>query len=324
MAVRWEIQTATGAPGAIGAAQLRGADAAELAGALGALGIDPVPVGSARLRDLWGIDRAVVARWTPESAWLMPHGGPRVMRRVAAELSARVGPAEGLSDRARFPEAATLLEARVLAALARACSPLAVGLLLDQARRWPAESADAPDPARPPGGEAPAALGRLLSPALVVAVGAANIGKSALVNALAGRTVSIVADEPGTTRDHVGVLLDCAGLIVRYVDTPGVRDNAGPMERQSAEIAAGLVARADLVLRCGDAGRAPVTLGADRASMRIGLRADLGAAAWGPELSVSALRGEGLAELVRAVRERLVPEGALRDPRPWRFWEGAP
>ncbi len=47
-------------------------------------------------------------------------------------------------------------------------------------------------------------LRRLIDPPLVVAIGPPNIGKSSLLNALAGRSVALVADEAGTTRDHVG------------------------------------------------------------------------------------------------------------------------
>jgi hypothetical protein len=321
MAVRWEIQTSTGAPGAIAAIQIAGESAGELEAALDRLGIPPVDRGRAGLRDLVGIDRGVVARWAPESVQLMPHAGPRVVRRLAAEMTARLGPAGIPEERARFPEAGTLLEARVLEALSRAASPLATGLLLDQPRRWPAEAQELDDPPASAGGEAPRELMRLIEPALVVAVGAANIGKSALVNALAGRQVSVVADAPGTTRDHVGVLLDCAGVVVRYVDTPGVREAAGRIEGDAAAIAGELARRADLVLLCGDAGSGPPIVDEGGAILRVGLRSDLGLAAWGPELRVSALTGDGIPGLVAAVRERLVPRAALDDPRPWRFWE---
>jgi hypothetical protein len=321
--VRWEIQTATGAPGAIAVVQIAGGGAPEIESALRALGIEPVGPGRAGLRDLMGVDTGVVTRWTPGSAHLMPHGGPRVVRRLAAAIAERLGPAQGVPDRERFPEAGSLLEARVLGAVARAASPLALRLLLDQARRWPAGTHDLEDPPPVRGGEAPPELSRLLEPALVVAVGAANIGKSALVNALAGRPVSIVADEPGTTRDHVGVLLDCAGLVVRYVDTPGVRADAAPVEEEARAIAGELLEPADLVLACGDAHHAPPENAYGATSLRVAVRSDLGRAAWAPAVSVSALTGDGLPELVAAIRERLVPETALRDPRPWRFWGAA-
>jgi hypothetical protein len=54
--------------------------------------------------------------------------------------------------------------------------------------------------------------------------------------------------------------------------------------------------------------------------LTVGLRSDLGATP-GADLSVSALTGDGLEELVTRIRTTLVPEAALQDPRPWQFWQ---
>src|SRR5690606_29621187 len=124
-------------------------------------------------------------------------------------------------------------------------------------------------------------LNRLVTPPTVVALGPPNIGKSTLLNALAKRGVAIVADQPGTTRDHVGVRLDLGGLVVTYIDTPGI-DAAGAgdaIQREAQELALSAAASADLVLLCADATSgflAPPTGSGE--ALRVGLRADLGTA----------------------------------------------
>ena len=53
-----------------------------------------------------------------------------------------------------------------------------------------------------------------------------NVGKSSLLNALAGETRSIVDDVAGTTRDPVDELIDFGGSIWRFIDTAGLRKRA--------------------------------------------------------------------------------------------------
>jgi tRNA modification GTPase len=325
-AITWTLATPPGA-GAVAIIQLEG----DIDAALAACGIALVAVGEVKVRDLMGVDRGVVARFTPTLCQLMPHGGVAVVRGLAAELERRfartdaagrsVSQEQGLlpprsGGPPEYPEARSEVEARALAALARAASPLAVDLLLAQHELWSRPGA-ASDPARD------AILNRLIDPPLVVAVGASNVGKSTLVNALAGRSVSIVADEPGTTRDHVGVMLDLGGLVVRYVDTPGLRQGADELEKEAVAGAMEVAASADLVLVCGDATAPPPELPAalsHRARLTLVLRADLGGAAYDADALVSVLRGQGIGELVALIRERLVPSALLREERVWKFW----
>jgi tRNA modification GTPase len=312
MGATWSIQTPTGAPGAIGAVLLSATSGEALDAALARLGVASVGVGAVAVRDLSGVDRGIVARWSPTSAHFMPHGGAAVMRALVVALGASGLEQAAADPRRDYPEAATLLEARMLATLARAASPLAIDLLLEQPRRWSADPDASPDAARDQ------TLNRLVEPPLVVLRGPPNIGKSSLINALAGRRVALVSDVPGTTRDHVGVMVELSGLVVRLVDTPGVRATGDAIETEAAGIAARLTAAADLVLRCGDHSAAPPDVAEPH--LTIATRLDLGLPGWVFEAGVSALTGEGLAELAGRIRERLVPSATLADPAPWRFW----
>jgi tRNA modification GTPase len=93
---------------------------------------------------------------------------------------------------------------------------------------------------------------------LVVAVtGAPNVGKSSLVNALAGRDVAIVSPSPGTTRDALEVTIDLGGVMVTLIDTAGLRETDDPVEAEGVRRALARAASADLVLEVYDASTIP-------------------------------------------------------------------
>ncbi len=307
--------------GAIAAILIRG----DVTAALAALDIKPVLPGQLALRSLAGVDTGVVACWSTDAATLMPHAGPAVVAALLdALLRAGLVPLEGDDPLTMYPEAGSLLEARMLCALARAASPLALDLLLQQPERHRAFAGAMPDAADLARSRR---LCRLIDPPLVAALGPPNIGKSTLLNTLAGRGVSLVADMQGTTRDHVGANLDLAGLVVRYMDAPGIwRDGArDPIDRAAAELALNAARSADLLLLCGDALNPPIEnpfpgVPCLRVALRTDLLPDPGEPAFAADAAVSAKTGAGIENLVAAIREAMVPSADLTNPRPWWFW----
>ena len=88
--------------------------------------------------------------------------------------------------------------------------------------------------------------------AVVVIAGVPNAGKSSLFNALLGYARAIVTEVPGTTRDALEAMVDIARWPVRLVDTAGLRQTQDKVERLGIEVSERYLARADLILACGD------------------------------------------------------------------------
>jgi tRNA modification GTPase len=159
-----------------------------------------------------------------------------------------------------------------------------------------------------------APLGRhLTTPWRVVLAGAPNVGKSSLLNALAGFQRSIVSPTPGTTRDVVTLRTALDGWPVELADTAGLRGGAEALEEQGVGRARAAAAAADLCLWVLDASADPVWPGPDVGRVqcvvnKIDLPAawDIGTAGAAPR--VSARTGAGLEDLCRSVARWLVPE----------------
>ncbi|MBL8424940.1 MAG: tRNA uridine-5-carboxymethylaminomethyl(34) synthesis GTPase MnmE [Candidatus Accumulibacter phosphatis] len=96
--------------------------------------------------------------------------------------------------------------------------------------------------------------GRLLQGGLhVVLVGKPNVGKSSLLNRLAGDEVAIVTPLPGTTRDLVRSTLQVEGIPLHVIDTAGLRDTEDQIERLGIERTWREIERADVVVLLVDA-----------------------------------------------------------------------
>ena len=166
------------------------------------------------------------------------------------------------------------VEARVLAEIAALAGEM--GAQLDDGRR----------------GE------RLREGLVFVVAGAANVGKSSLVNALADRDVAIVSPVPGTTRDALETRVVLGGVPVTLVDTAGLRESADAIEVEGIRRARARAAQADLVIAVLEADQ-PNDL---QAELRVTNKIDLGGPALPDTIAVSARTGDGLG----ALRDALV------------------
>ncbi|WP_074381229.1 tRNA uridine-5-carboxymethylaminomethyl(34) synthesis GTPase MnmE [Bartonella doshiae] len=88
----------------------------------------------------------------------------------------------------------------------------------------------------------------------IIIAGAPNSGKSSIMNRLAGRPVSIVTEEAGTTRDALEMRLIFGGLPVIFTDTAGFRETENKIEQLGIEVAKQHVRDADLVVLVYDIG----------------------------------------------------------------------
>ena len=87
----------------------------------------------------------------------------------------------------------------------------------------------------------------------VVLAGQPNVGKSSLLNALAGAELAIVTPIAGTTRDKVAQTIQIEGIPLHVIDTAGLRETEDEVERIGIERTWGEIQRADVVLHLLDA-----------------------------------------------------------------------
>ncbi len=81
---------------------------------------------------------------------------------------------------------------------------------------------------------------------VIAVVGPPNVGKSTLINAIAGREVALTSEIAGTTRDVIELRLDIGGFPVTFLDTAGVRFTEDSLEMLGVDRALNRAARADL------------------------------------------------------------------------------
>ncbi|HJQ78617.1 MAG TPA: GTPase, partial [Lacipirellulaceae bacterium] len=178
----------------------------------------------------------------------------------------------------------------------------------------------------------------LAAPWRVVLAGPTNVGKSSLINALAGFQRAIVSPQPGTTRDVVTTTTAIDGWPVELADTAGIREAEDELEAAGIDLAAKTVAGADLVIVVDDARQPAFSCASDQMvsatlsslapgrAVRVLNKIDLlqethtGDAARSEPLMrrqsqrhpsrivrTSAVTGQGIEDLIAAIAEALVP-----------------
>jgi tRNA modification GTPase len=159
-----------------------------------------------------------------------------------------------------------------------------------------------------------ATLGKhLTEPWRIAILGAPNVGKSTLLNALAGYQRAIVSPTAGTTRDIVSLRTAIDGWPVEFSDTAGMRSATANLERQGVERAKAAAGASDLCLWLLDASTTPVWPDFTHPALPLVInKMDL-PAAWNLELAADAVKisaetHEGLDALCARVSAWLVPQ----------------
>lgn len=158
---------------------------------------------------------------------------------------------------------------------------------------------------------------RLRSGFTIVLAGRPNVGKSSLLNALAGEEAAIVTAVPGTTRDAVARSISIDGMAVNVIDTAGLRDTGDEVEAIGIARTRHEIERADLVLHVTDAGAvtaedaaAAAAIPADIARVTVRNKIDMTGEAPGVDgdvVRLSARTGAG----IDALRHELLRRGGL-------------
>ena len=153
----------------------------------------------------------------------------------------------------------------------------------------------------------------------VAIVGAPNVGKSTLLNALLGEDRAITSDIPGTTRDTVEESIVIEGVRYRFIDTAGIRETDQMIERLGIERSLAKIRDAAIVICLLDATKKDeseqmlskveslidsenqkIIVVANKSDLNGHVKEELSGLSEGA-ISISALRKEGLRELEKAI-----------------------
>ncbi len=159
------------------------------------------------------------------------------------------------------------------------------------------------------------AYGKLVHEGFTLAiVGRPNVGKSSLFNRLLEQDRAIVTDIPGTTRDLVSETASLEGIPVKFVDTAGIREGQDTVESLGIERSYRAMADADLTVVVLDSSAITpedeeLIARAQGKMLVVANKCDLATASTG--MPVSALTGEGIAELRKAIVDAIAPRGRI-------------
>jgi GTP-binding protein len=163
---------------------------------------------------------------------------------------------------------------------------------------------------------------------IVAIVGRTNVGKSTLLNRLAGRQVAVVADLPGTTRDRVFAFVSWQGQELTVVDTGGWQTNPqSSLEQKVKQQVEAAIAQADVIIFLVDvkdgaiaadeeiadmlhAANKPIVLAVNKvdSAKQANQVADFYRLGMGESIAISAYHNRGIDELMDAVLASLPPQ----------------
>jgi len=142
---------------------------------------------------------------------------------------------------------------------------------------------------------------RLRDGVRIAIAGPPNAGKSTLLNALVGRDAAIASPTAGTTRDIIETSVILGGIPVIFSDTAGLRESTSDeIEAIGIARAQAAIKRSDIIVWLGSPAEAPMTGN----TLCVATMSDLGLPVENAELSVSALTGAGMTELVEIITRR--------------------
>lgn len=136
-------------------------------------------------------------------------------------------------------------------------------------------------------------------------IGPPNVGKSTLLNRLAGRDAAITSEFAGTTRDVIEVRMDLAGLPVTILDTAGIRDSEDHVESIGIRRGIERAERADLRIHLVEPGAAPLIEVAKTDIVLVG-KGDTSAARDDGRPVISGATGLGVDALVDHITQELM------------------
>lgn len=241
------------------------------------------------------------------------HGSIAAVEAIKADLSAS-GAIES-KDRSVWAIAENEHQAEIALAMEHCLTQRTAKHLLRQHQLWSDVSSLSPNIA-----ETALTFARfgekLTKPWKVVLCGRPNVGKSSLINVIAGFERAIVHPTAGTTRDLVSQHSAIDGWPVELIDSAGIRESENPIEKAGIQKARQIIVAADLVIHLVDATDVESfdpQVSQNRAGLIVVNKIDLNSEYSTPMkacpvVPVSAKTGEGIDQLLAAISKAIVPK----------------